>query len=57
MFIVLVIFIVLHFVSGVWVSTQLIAGVRILNRNEINRVRRHVDTSDDQYTPWLIRTV
>ena len=56
MFIVLVIFFVLHFVSGVWVST-LIAGVRILNRNEINRVRRHVDTSDDQYTPWLIRTV
>ena len=56
--IVLVIFIVLHFASGVWVST-LIVGVRILNRNEINRVRRHVDASDDQYyyTPWLIRAI
>ena len=56
LFIVLVIFIVLHFVSGVCMST-LTLGVRVLNRKEINRVRKHVDTNDDQYTPWLVRTI
>ena len=45
LFIVLVIFIVLHFVSGVCIST-LIVGVRVLNQNEINRVRRHVNMDE-----------
>ena len=49
----LFIVLVLHFVSGVGVSIPIV-GIRVLSRNEIQRVRRQTNTNEDQYTPWLI---
>ena len=54
--VVLVSLFVPHFVSSVGISI-LIVGVRVLNWNEIKRVRRHMNMNKDQYTPWLIRAI
>ena len=56
LFVVLVILFIPHFISGLCVRL-FIEGVRVLSSNEIKRVRRHMNTSNNQYTPWLIRTI